>query len=195
MSQKQIVRLFSGLLVLVLIALFLRQIELTDASERIEAFPSSGPLFSSRPVALTEFERDMLGEAEGYKAIYLWKGLRYVITIIDGTRNRQAVHDPRYCFRGAGWEITQDETIDFAGGRARRVSLVNAGVESEALFFYSDGETVFASPFEYWVRATVRRWLRRYGGEEPVLVMVQPVDHHVALSPAINGLLPLLPPP
>jgi hypothetical protein len=195
MSQKQILMLFSGLFVLVLLALLVRGLELPDASTRIKNFPRQGTMFQSKQVPLTDFEKDMLGTASGYKAIYLWQGLRYAFTIIDGTRNRQAVHDPRYCFRGAGWANTADRTVDFSGGQARRVELEQSGVKSEALFFYSDGENVFDRPLEYWMRATFRRWFRHLGGDEPVLVMIQPVDPDVSLEPALKGLLPLLPLP
>lgn len=195
MGQKQILLLFSALLLLVLVALFVRALDLPDASERIARFPKQGPMFQSISVPLTDFEKDMLGGAKGYKAIYLWQGLRYAYTMIDGTHNRQAVHDPRYCFRGAGWTILTDVSVDFSGGKARRVKLSQDEVQSEALFFYSDGENVFDRPLEYWMRATMRRWLRRFGGEEPVLVMIQPVDPGVSLEPALRGLLPLLPLP
>lgn len=195
MSQKQIILLFSALIALIIAAFLLRAIELEDATVRIERFPKSGPMFSSRSLELTDFEKDMLGSAKGCKFIYLWQGLHYFITIIDGTANRQAVHDPRYCFRGSGWEITKDTTIDFAGGKARRIEIQKEAVQSEALFFYSDGERVFGSPLEYWMRATVRRWLRDFAGEEPVLVMIQPADPKVGLESAIRGLLPLLPMP
>lgn len=195
MRQKQVILLFSLLLLMILVAGYLRTLELEDASERIAAFPQSGPGFSARSIALTEFETDMLGEAAGYKWIYSWKGLRYAVTILDGTHNRQAVHDPRYCFRGAGWTIEQDEVIPFAGGSARQLKLRNDSGTSEALFFYSNGELIFDSPLEYWMRATLRRWLRSHAGGEPVLVMIQPVDSGVGILPAVNQLIPMLPMP
>jgi len=195
MRQKQVILLLSSLLILILAAGYMRTLKLEDASQRIAVFPQYGPGFSGRSIALTEFESDMLGEADGYKWIYSWKGLRYAITILDGTHNRQAVHDPRYCFRGAGWKIEADEAIPFAGGSARKLKLINDSSSSEALFFYSNGEVVFDSPLEYWMRATLRRWLRTYGGDEPVLVMIQPLDSGVAILPAVNELLPMLPKP
>lgn len=195
MKPKIQLILFSGLLVLVIIALLLRQIDIPNASARLAAYPESGPGFSSQHAELTEFERDMLGEALARKSIYAWRGLRYAVIMIDGTRNRQAVHDPRYCFRGAGWKIVTEDELKFAGGEARKLTLENESTTTEALFYYSDGEEVFDSPFEYWTRATKRRWLRKWGGPEPVLVIIQPVDPEVPLQPAIEGLLPLLPVP
>ncbi|MGZ0655028.1 hypothetical protein ACWPKS_05420 [Coraliomargarita sp. W4R72] len=195
MRQKKVIVLFSFLLLLILAAGYLRTLKLEDASQRIADFPQEGPGFSARSIALTDFESDMLGDADGYKWIYTWKGLRYAITILDGTHNRQAVHDPRYCFRGAGWQIEADDAIDFAGGHARKLKLSNDSSTSEALFFYSNGEVIFDAPFEYWMRATLRRWLRSYGAGESVLVMIQPLDAGVGIQPAINELLPMLPMP
>jgi hypothetical protein len=195
MRQKHVILLFSCLLLLILAAGYLRTLDLEDASQRIADFPQSGPGFSARSIPLTEFESDMLGAADGYKWIYSWKGLRYAITILDGTHNRQAVHDPRYCFRGAGWQIDADEEIPFAGGSARQLKLTNDSGSSEALFFYSNGEIIFDSPMEYWMRATLRRWLRSAGGGEPVLIMIQPLDSGVGILPAVNELLPMLPMP
>lgn len=195
MKQSHLIIPFSFLFALMVVAVFLRTFELEDASTRIARLPESGTGFFSQLVPLTDFEKDMLGEAQGYKSIYSWKGLYYVITILDGTRNRQAVHDPRYCFIGAGWSIEQDEEFYFSGGEARRLELRRGEETSEAMFFYSTGDEIFSQPLEYWVRATVRRWLRAYGGDEPVLVMVQPLEPGVSLQPAIRGLLPLLPAP
>ncbi|MBT63178.1 exosortase-associated EpsI family protein [Coraliomargarita sp. SDUM461003] len=205
MRQNQVIVLLSALLLLILAAGYMRTLELEDASKRIALFPQTGPGFTARSVALTDFESDMLGEASGYKWIYTWKGLRYAITILDGTHNRQAVHDPRYCFRGAGWQIETDEVISLAGGSARKLSLKKPAaknmlqdsreVRSEALFFYSNGELVFDAPLEYWLRATLRRWLRTYGGDEPVLIMIQPLDAGVGILPAIHEFLPMLPMP
>lgn len=192
MRQKQVIILFSSLLFLILIAGFVRSLEMEDASDRIVSMTLSGPGFAAREIPLTEFESDMLGEAAGYKWLYSWKGLRYAITILDGTRNRQAVHDPRYCFRGAGWRIDEDSEIPFSGGTARFLELSNESGKSEALFFYTNGEVVFDAPLEYWLRATARRWLRGYGGEESLLVMLQPLDSGVGVMPAVNGLLPMI---
>ncbi|MFT4900754.1 MAG: hypothetical protein ACI81V_000020 [Lentimonas sp.] len=192
MKQQHLILPFSLLFILIIVALCLRTIELEDATVRIEGLSKDGTGYTSRKIELTDFEQDMLGEAMGYKSIYIWRGLPYVITILDGTRNRQAVHDPRYCFIGAGWSIDEDQKIDFAGGDARRITLSNGEQESEALFFYSTGTSIFSHPIEYWLRATLRRWLRSYGGDEPLLVMVQPLEPGVKLEPALNGLLPVL---
>lgn len=195
MKPKTQLILFSGLIALVIAALLLRQIEIPNASVRLASYPEKGPGFTSQHAELTEFERDMLGPALARKSIYAWRGLRYAVIIIDSTRNRQAVHDPRYCFRGAGWKIVAEQELKIAGGEARKLVLEQDSHITEALFYYSDGDEVFDSPFEYWVRATKRRWLRKWGGPEPVLVMIQPMEPDMPLQPAIEGLLPLLPIP
>ena len=66
MSQKQIILLFSALIALIIAAFVLRAIELEDATVRIERFPKSGPMFSSRSLELTDFEKDMLGRVDTF---------------------------------------------------------------------------------------------------------------------------------
>jgi len=196
MNHKQTIALFGAMLMLLFFASVLRLMDKADASERLASFPRSGPGFMSRSLLLTDFEKDIIGEANAYKAIYSWKGTLYALTIIDGSRNRQAVHDPRYCFRGAGWTIVSYNETRIKGGRAEYLRLKKAeGITSEALFFYSDGNSAFYSPLMYWYKATLKRWIFFREINEPVLVLIQPFEENGTLEPVIKGLLPLLPLP
>lgn len=195
MSPKQTILLFSVMLIFVLSALFIRFADKGEAVSRIDAFPREGTGFSSREIELSDFERDMLGAATAYKAVYSWKGGLYAVTIIDGSKNRQAVHDPRYCFRGAGWAIVSYNKTPIKGGHAEHLWLEKSGVKSEALFFYSDGNSAFASSLRYWMTATWRRWMFFRDINEPILVMIQPVDQNTNLNSVLSGLLPILPLP
>ena len=195
MNQKQTIWLLSALAALLVTALALRAIPLPDAAERLESFPSKGPGFTSRDAPLTEIEKEALGPAVGMKRLYAWRGRSYALTILDGTRNRNAAHDPRYCFRGAGWRITKESRVPIPGGSARRVWMSNRDGNSEALVFYSTGIEAFDDPKAYWLRATKRRWLRGLGGPEPVLVTIQPVNSGETVEGLAEGLLPLLPLP
>lgn len=195
MKQRQTIILLSAILGVLALAAIVRATPLPDASDRIASFPTEGPGYSSREAPLSEAEEKTLGAAKGYKRIYAWKGQSYALTILDATQNRQAAHDPRYCFRGAGWTIREEEQIPFAGGTARRVTMIQDNKKSEALLYYSTGVEAFDQPVKYWLRTAQRRWLRKFGGPEPVLVMVQPISESGSLDPAIRGLLPLLPLP
>lgn len=195
MNQKQTIALLSALAALLVAALVLRAIPLPDASFRLERFPTEGPGFSSREAPLTEAEKEALGPAVGMKRLYAWRGRSYALTILDGTRNRNAAHDPRYCFRGAGWRINKESRIPVPGGTARRVWMSNRDGDSEALVFYSTGVAAFDDPKTYWLQATKRRWLRGLGGPEPVLVTIQPVNPGDTVDGLAEEFLPLLPLP
>ena len=41
-------------------------------------------------------------------------GSRMTLNVIEGTHNRHAVHNPSYCFAGAGWKIEYPENIDLS---------------------------------------------------------------------------------
>jgi hypothetical protein len=192
MNPNKRLVVFVVLLALVVSALVLQRVEIPDASQRLRDFPKSGLGFSSQSLRLTDFEEDAIGEANAFKAIYHWKGRSYAVTLIDGTRDRHAVHDPRYCFRGAGWNILGESSVPCIHGQATRLRLRRDGSDTEALFFYSDGVRSFDDPIDYWLRATKRRWLRRWGGPEPLLVMVQPVNPGSKLEPFLQDLLPAL---
>jgi hypothetical protein len=192
MTSKRRFQVLLTLLLLVSASLLLQLIEIDDAAQRLQQFPRSGLGFASKSLRLTDLEKEMIGKARALKAVYHWKGRRYAITVIDGTHDRHAVHDPRYCFRGAGWSIQHEKTVPCLGGQARQLQMSRDGERTEALFFYSDGRRSFDQPLDYWFQATKRRWLRRWGGPEPVLVMVQPLSSTSDLGAFLRELLPAL---
>lgn len=172
--------------------LYLRNVDLGNASVRLSSIKTEGPGYSSRPLDLSPFEKEILGEAEVLKRLYVWRGQRFVITVIDGSKNRHAIHDPRYCFRGAGWEIRDEREVPFGGGEARRLTLEKDSVSCQALFFYSTGDSIFSSPLQYWFKATLRRWTRGQSSAEPVLVMFQSLDPGGSIDQALSQFLPLI---
>jgi len=95
-----------------------------------------------------------------------------VLTVIDGTKNRHAVHDPVFCFRGAGWDIVSQENIPMSNGEARLVHLRQDKDTAEALYWFSDGQTQFDRPLEYWWKTALRRLTFGASGNEPVLVVL-----------------------
>lgn len=180
------------ILIFAALGVAVRNIDLVDASVRLASISKEGTDYKSRDIGFSEFEQDILGEAEGIKLLYLWRGQRYALSVIDGSRNRHAIHDPRYCFRGAGWEIVDESEVPFLGGEAIRMTLEDDEVRCEALFFYSTGDLIFSNPTEYWLRATLRRWTIGRSSPEPVLIMVQSLDSGASISEAMNQFLPLL---
>ena len=149
---------------------------LADASERMEALPLRGLMFASEDVPVSEVEQSIYTGATVMKRFAQVRGQKVVLTIIDGTGNRHAVHDPLFCFRGAGWEVIDAAEFQLERGEARRVSLARQGEPAEALYWFSDGQQAFGSAVEYWGRTTWRRLTLGTSGNEPVLVMLTPVD-------------------
>ncbi len=149
---------------------------LADASDRLEALPLRGLMFASENVAVSQVEQNIFTGATVLKRYAQVRGQKVVLTIIDGTGNRHAVHDPLFCFRGAGWEVLDDTQFPIERGEARRVTLAKQGEPAEALYWFTDGRHAFGSAMEYWGRTTWRRLSLGASGNEPVLVMLTPVD-------------------
>ena len=149
---------------------------LPDASARLEALPRRGLLYVAEDLPVSETEADIYAGAKVVKRLVQVRGQRVVLTMIDGTRNRHAVHDPLFCFRGAGWDVLDAVPFGVEWGEARRVSLTRRGEPAEALFWFTDGREAFASPLTYWWRTTWRRLSLGAAGAEPVLIVLTPVD-------------------
>ncbi|WP_309400698.1 exosortase-associated EpsI family protein [Cerasicoccus maritimus] len=145
-----------------------------DAVQQLLSIPSNGPLFKSQETPLTDQERELLGEASAIKKIVLPRGgAPFLFSAIDGTRNRHAVHDPRYCFVGAGWRIVSEQTLPSTNGDMQALTLERDGEQRYALYWFSTPDGWFVSPMKYWTKATWRRLSFGAGGDEPILIVVQ----------------------
>ncbi len=169
--------LWGGSVLVILLALAVEFIPREDARERLLAIPDQGPGFTSRMTPLNEQEVELLGDASAVKRVVLPEGEPpFLFSAIDGSRNRHAVHDPRYCFVGAGWEITKAVPIETPRGEIMALELSRDGERRQALYWFSDGDAWFVAPTEYWMKATLRRLSFGLSGEEPVLFIVQTLE-------------------
>lgn len=146
---------------------------LPDAQDRIAPL-AAGPGQRLETLELTEVEAGFFGEAQAARWLASGAGGGVVATVVDGSRNRRAVHDPSFCFRGAGWTVVAEEPLALPHGEARRVTLSREGAELEAVYWYSDGQAAHASPPRYWAATTWRRLTLGGSGPEPVLVLLVP---------------------
>jgi len=157
----------------------------------LDQVPSSAPGIASRDVPLTETEIRWLGHARGIKRIVRSPSGLWLLAVTDGSLNRQAVHDPAYCFRGEGWTVTGRETLALPDGRAVLLTLEKAGQFSQALAWFSDGGAPFASTVEYWARTTLRRLTLGLSGNEPLLFILRPLgavpSDWAAIAPGLIG--------
>jgi uncharacterized protein DUF3485 len=149
---------------------------LQDAKARLNEFPLAGAGFVGNDVPLNDFEATAFNNVNVLKRIYRINNENYLLTVLDGTHNRHVVHDPYYCFTGSGWEIQKQKEFNLANGTAEELILSRGTKHRTALFWFSDGKSAFRSPLEYWWKATLRRLTFGKSGQEPVLIMVQPLD-------------------
>jgi hypothetical protein len=167
--------LFAGLVMAVVLALAWDLVPLPDAQNRVAHLATAGLGFSSREMPLNETETSIYGAAQVVKRIYRAGHENFAVVIVDGTRNRHAVHDPAYCFRGAGWIIAGERALELPGGAGKILTLQKNGETREALFWFSDGRERHAQIARCWWQTALRRLTFGASGPAPVLVLVQPL--------------------
>ncbi len=167
--------LWIGLTVAVVLSLAWEFIPLSDASARLEKLPVQGLGFAGRDVPLSETEAAVYKSARVMKRLYQVGKERVVLVAIDGSRDRHAVHDPLYCFHGAGWSVAASRDIAVSGGNAKLLTLKKNDRTAEAMFWFSDGTERHTSALRYWLQTTLRRLSLGRSGEEPLLVILQPL--------------------
>jgi hypothetical protein len=166
--------LWTAMVVAVLLGLLWQLFPLPDAGDRLAALPENGLMMASEDLPLTEAEERIYAEAQVLKRLVQVRGQRVILTIIDGTRNRHAVHDPLFCFRGAGWDVVDSAPFPLEWGQAQQVDLRKRGETAEALYWFTDGQRAFDRSLTYWWRTTLRRVTLGASGDEPVLVVLSP---------------------
>ena len=174
MKRRQAIALCLASALVLAAAVAVEWYPLPDASAQLAAIPREGPGYTAQEVPLTDMEAEQLGKARAVKLLVMnTGGAPFLFSAVDGTRNRHAVHDPDYCFRGAGWRIVDETLIDLPGGPVKHVTLERDHVNREAIYWYGDGDERFTAPEKYWWRATLRRVTLGVSGEEPVLYVIQ----------------------
>jgi EpsI family protein len=158
----------------VILALSWQWFPLAHSGDRLQQLPSQGWRVISREMPLNPNEKAIFGQARVLKRLYQVDGQRVVLVGIDGSQERHAVHDPLYCFRGAGWEVESESEFPVPGGVATRLVLKKGSEKAEAVYWISNGRDRHTSPLRYWWQATWRRLTLGRSGAEPVLIILQP---------------------
>ncbi|MEW6305198.1 MAG: exosortase-associated EpsI family protein [Verrucomicrobiota bacterium] len=146
---------------------------LSDAEDRLRTVPIKGDGFAGEDVGLTPEEEIVLRHVKFIHRRYVFDGHEIYVTLIDGTENRHAVHDPGYCFRGAGWEMDGQKRLPVAAGQAAWFRAHREDERLEAMYWFSDGAQRYCSFPAHWWRTTARRVTLGRSGPEPVLVVLQ----------------------
>lgn len=161
----------------VLVGMLWQFYPLPDALKRMNALPLWGEGYIGKDVPLTPFEQSFFKDVNVIKRIYNVKGQDFFITALDGTHNRHIVHDPYYCFKGTGWTILSERPLHLPHGEATILEISKGEEKKEALFWFSDGKAPYSSAIKYWWQATLRRMTLGLSGQEPILVIVQPLHN------------------
>jgi len=165
-------------------------VPLRDAKERLDALATFLEKVGASALSLSEKERKNLSKVRLYKCRLDVDGIRYFLAVLDGTRNRHAIHDPYYCLVGSGWQIVQKEDVSLRDGFGSKLVLKQGAKHREMVFWFSDGSRAFSSPLRYWLQTALRRMTFGLSGSEPVLVMVQSYGEHVSWKPLLDSLPP-----
>lgn len=144
-----------------------------DATERLGEIPLERGQFQGRDLPLTERERTVFGQVDVLHRQYSAPWRSVYVTVVDGSKDRHAVHDPRYCFQGAGWKVLEEQKRPVAGGDSTWISAERDGRRAEAVFWFTNGSERYSSVPRYLWEAMLRRVsFGRFGGK-PILVVVQ----------------------
>ena len=147
--------------------------DLPDAAVRVDKLRESGLGYSSCEIPLTASEVEIYDRARVIKRFYLFDSQRFILVVVDGTRNRHAVHDPLYCFKGAGWKILMEKEIKIEGGKAMFLRMSKNKLARETIYWFSDGSWRHDSTLMYFFQTTLRRLTLARSGPEPVMVILQ----------------------
>lgn len=168
--------LWIGLALAIVLGLLWQLYPLSDAQNRFNRLPLVGEGFVGEDVPLSDFERSFFKDVNILKRVYRIGNQTFFVTALDGTRNRHVVHDPYYCFTGSGWDIVGKKNIQLQHGDAEEVTISRNSRDKVALFWFSNGVVEYRSPLRYWMEATLRRLTLGWSGQEPVLILIQPLD-------------------
>ena len=168
--------LWLGLGTLVLVSLLWDRFSAQGAPDRWSALPTKGLGFSSRDLPLDATEAQIFGPAHTVKRLYQAGPQRFILTAVEGSRNRHAIHDPLYCFRGNGWQVTAERSVAVPGGQARVLRLTRSGQRTEAVFWFTDGRERQDSAGRAWWLSLRRRLTFGRSGGQPALILLQPAN-------------------
>jgi len=163
-----------------------------DAGSRLDAFPVQGSAFASRVLPVEPAEKTVIGAARLLKRLCQTATQQVALSVIDSTLNRHAAHDPAYCLRGAGWEVSHRQTVSLPGGEGVHLRLNRGGETTEAVYWFSDGEHRHGSPARHWLQSALRRLTPGSDRPAPVLVLLFPTGGSTADWPRLWQEIPEL---
>lgn len=146
---------------------------LQDASDRLQSLPLQGDTYKGVAIPLASYEAVFLGQANVLKRFYYGSKYNFYLTVVDGTHQRNIVHDPYYCLRGDGWSIDEQTQFSLWNGNASLLRMSKGQQLREVLFWFTDGQQQFSSPLQYWLWTSLRRVTFGLYSNEPVLIFLE----------------------
>lgn len=190
-SAKAALAVWAALAMVVFLGVFWN-LPLPDASERLRKLPESGLMYRSRPLDVSQAERKIFGAATVLRRQIFAGRHTFALTVIDGTHNRHAVHNPLHCFQGSGYRAGDGSVVPLSQGHGKSFRLDSPQGTATVLFWFSDGKERHASAWRYWWQASCRRISRGASGPEPVLVILSTNGDAQASWPEILAACPEL---
>lgn len=125
-------------------------------------------------------EQQFYGDGILFKCLYSTARNSYTLYIIQPHSKRTVVHDPAYCFMGAGWKIVDQQSFPLPHGEAKavRLSTKTAGSgtahrTSSILYWFSDGKEQWTSTYRFWFQFMIWRLSFGYIGIPPRFIFLQ----------------------
>lgn len=190
-STKAMLAIWGALALVVFLGVFWN-LPLPDASERLRKLPETGLFYKSKPIDISPAERMVFGSATVLRREMFAGRHVFSLTVIDGTHNRHAVHNPRHCFQGSGYNVSDGSVVPLSQGYGQSFRLDSPQGTATVLFWFSDGKARHPSAWRYWWQASCRRISRGASGPEPVLVILSANGDTKASWPEILAACPEL---
>ncbi|MBB6048731.1 exosortase-associated EpsI family protein [Armatimonas rosea] len=186
-NSKKNSLLWSALLATIVVGAVLDRVPLRDASERLERLPAFSHELATREAEVTEAEHKVFGEARIFRREVALEHQGFMLTVIDGTQNRHALHDPYYCVQGAGYQIVRSEKVPIAGGSACQLTVRKGSQERRLVFYFSNGHERHDSPIRAWAESALRRLSLGRSSEAQVLVLIEPLTEGAQVNTLLSG--------
>jgi len=193
--MKKLVRrsLWCGLGIALIYCLALDLMPSSKKETRLTKLPLQGIGFTGQDLPLNAAEQNVFQRATVVKRIYQCGKNRFVLLAVDGAGDRHAIHDPLYCFAGAGWTVKNGSTTQLPGGQGRILQLTKDGQTAEAVYWITDGEHRMASASQAWWQSLKRRICLERNTHAFVLIVLQPVaDGTINWKEVLSGFPELL---
>lgn len=165
--------LWFGVFIAIVLGALMELFPSLEGVSRVDLLSKSGLGYASHEIPLTDAEVSLYEHTTVSKRWYQFGPHSFALVVVDASRNRHAVHDPLYCFRGSGWLIRSKEVFELEGGKACLLRMTKNSESHETIYWFSTGTSRHASVFRYWLQTTLRRLTLGRSGQEPVMIILQ----------------------